>query len=118
MRKDRRTPPPMAAPRAGHTYIVGRRMAVVLSVGDRPWREEVSAERHWTVEVLTDGGVETWAWGEYSRDRWNELGRVKYSGKLPNSSAGRGGSEPEARPPRPRQRGRRRGREREEGGEV
>lgn len=71
----RRVAPPVGAPRPGETYVVGRRMGVVLSVGDRPWREPVSTERHWPVEVLTDGGVERWGWGEYSRDRWSELGR-------------------------------------------
>lgn len=89
-------------------------MAVVLSVGDRSWREEISAERHWTVEVLTDGGVETWAWGEYSRDRWTELGRVKYSGALPSSPPGEGELEETRREREPEQRSRRRGHDAEE----
>lgn len=75
MRKDRRVPPPFASPRVGGTYIVRRRMAVVLQVGDRPWTDPPSRERMWPVDVLCDAGRETWAWGEYSADAWIEVAR-------------------------------------------
>lgn len=69
---------PLGAPRPGRSYVLrGRRVGLVLAVSGPPWREEVSLERRWPVSVLTDTGVERWAWGEYSGEDWVELSGAK-----------------------------------------